>query len=410
MNKFIIILIAVAVAGGLQAPVFAQTSTSQTSTSSLQALIDSLKQQIATLQAKIQTAQQAQQQVREAAQDVKGTLKLISGLREGMSGDQVKLLQTILSADSSVYPEGKITGYFGSLTAKAIKRFQKKFGLEQVGQVGPKTLEKLNKWLEDNLLTEEDSDKPGEGKRFCAIVPPGHLIAPGWLRKQDGVKPIVPSCQVLPPGILQKLGLATTTPDVTAPVISGVAATGNTTTSVNIVWMTNEAATSKLWYSTSTPVQATSTTPSVSSSSLVTNHSVGVSGLAPSTTYYYKVESADAAGNKTVSAEFSFVTLAADTIPPIISAVAATSTTATSTHITWATNEPATSKVWYSTSTPVQATGTTPSVYSGSLTLNHDMALSGLVASTTYYYVVSSADAYGNSATTDQFSFLTASQ
>jgi peptidoglycan hydrolase-like protein with peptidoglycan-binding domain len=310
MKKITAVLIAAVIMNVLYAPVFAQTSTSQTSTSSLQALIDSLKQQIATLQAKISAAQQAQQQVQQTAQEVRGTLKLISGLREGMSGEQVKLLQTILAGDPSIYPEGKITGYFGALTAKAVKRFQKKFGVEQVGLVGPKTLEKLNKWLENNPLTEEESDKPGEGKRFCVIVPPGHLIAPGWLRKQEGVKPLVPICQVLPQGILQKLGPATTTPDTTAPVISAVEATSTVATSTHITWTTNEAATSRVWYSTSTPVQTTSTTPSVYSGSLVLNHDLSLSDLAASTTYYYVVFSADADGNSATTDQYSFTTTA----------------------------------------------------------------------------------------------------
>lgn len=43
-----------------------------------------------------------------------------------------------------VYPEGLVTGYFGSLTEKAVKRFQTKYGIEQTGFVGPQTRSKLN--------------------------------------------------------------------------------------------------------------------------------------------------------------------------------------------------------------------------------------------------------------------------
>ncbi|KKT55333.1 MAG: Peptidoglycan-binding domain 1 protein [Candidatus Giovannonibacteria bacterium GW2011_GWB1_44_23] len=62
----------------------------------------------------------------------------------GYQNDQVKLLQTMLAKDSSVYPEGIITGYYGSLTRKAVERFQQKYGIEQTGLAGPQTRAKLN--------------------------------------------------------------------------------------------------------------------------------------------------------------------------------------------------------------------------------------------------------------------------
>lgn len=130
-----------------------------------------------------------------------GIIMLAHMLRQGMSGDEVKLLQTLLASDTDVYPEGLITGTFGPLTTKAVAKFQKKHGLDQVGFVGPRTLEQLNKDLENNPLDREDGDNDGKKERLCAKVPPGHLIAPGWLRKHDGERPIVPPCQIVPPGI-----------------------------------------------------------------------------------------------------------------------------------------------------------------------------------------------------------------
>ena len=66
----------------------------------------------------------------------------------GSSGPDVKLLQKLLSKDSSIYPEGYSTGYFGILTQKAVQKFQEKQGIASVGspgygQVGPKTKAKL---------------------------------------------------------------------------------------------------------------------------------------------------------------------------------------------------------------------------------------------------------------------------
>ena len=65
-------------------------------------------------------------------------------LDEGMSGDDVSTLQQFLAQDPELYPEGLITGYYGSLTTDAVRRFQTRYGLSQVGRVGPQTLAKLN--------------------------------------------------------------------------------------------------------------------------------------------------------------------------------------------------------------------------------------------------------------------------
>lgn len=62
----------------------------------------------------------------------------------GAKGDDVIQLQAFLAGDLALYPEGKITGYYGSLTVAAVKRFQAKYGISQIGRVGPQTLAKLN--------------------------------------------------------------------------------------------------------------------------------------------------------------------------------------------------------------------------------------------------------------------------
>ena len=60
----------------------------------------------------------------------------------GKSSD-VSKLQALLASDKSLYPEGIISGYFGALTKAAVIRFQKKYGLPQVGRAGPMTRQKL---------------------------------------------------------------------------------------------------------------------------------------------------------------------------------------------------------------------------------------------------------------------------
>jgi len=195
--------------------------------------------------------------------------------------------------------------------------------------------------------------------------------------------------------------------DTTAPVISGASATSTTHNSTHIVWVTNENADSKAWYATSTPVVATSSTPSVSSATLITSHDLALTGLSASTTYYYLIQSSDASGNISTSTEQSFTTLSApDTTVPVISGISATSTASTTASVAWTTNEPADSTVWYAASTPVLMV-TASSTSSASLTTSHNISLSGLNASTLYYYFVGSKDSALNTATSTEASFTT---
>lgn len=64
-------------------------------------------------------------------------------LQRGDTSDDVKRIQQLLLQDKSIYPEGLATGFFGPATERAVKRFQAKHGLSQVGRVGPQTRAKI---------------------------------------------------------------------------------------------------------------------------------------------------------------------------------------------------------------------------------------------------------------------------
>ncbi len=68
-------------------------------------------------------------------------------LERGSEGSDVKALQEFLAKDTEVYPEGLATGYYGNLTVQAVRRFQAKYGISQVGRVGPMTLLKLQELM-----------------------------------------------------------------------------------------------------------------------------------------------------------------------------------------------------------------------------------------------------------------------
>src|SRR3989344_2705642 len=54
-------------------------------------------------------------------------------LKAGDSGNAVKELQLILKTDPAIYPEGITSGYYGSLTAAAVKRLQRRYRLAETG-------------------------------------------------------------------------------------------------------------------------------------------------------------------------------------------------------------------------------------------------------------------------------------
>ena len=96
--------------------------------------------------------------------------------------------------------------------------------------------------------------------------------------------------------------------DATAPKILFSTAFRITDISANIVWVTDESSNSKLWVSTTTPIDTTKT-PTQVSGGMGFWHSLTLSNLATSTTYFYVVGSTDVKGNTVLGAEGSFKTL-----------------------------------------------------------------------------------------------------
>lgn len=192
-----------------------------------------------------------------------------------------------------------------------------------------------------------------------------------------------------------------TIPDATPPQLSSIAAGSLSSSSATISWLTNEAATSQVDFGLTTAYGSSSPL----DTALLTSHRVALQGLALGTLYHYRVRSRDAAGNLAVSGDATFRTAStADTTPPVISAVAASSVTATGATITWTTNEPSDSRVTYG---PTTAYGSSTPLNITMVT-SHRMTLSGLAAATTYHYRVASRDAAGNLGTSADFTFTTA--
>ena len=104
--------------------------------------------------------------------------------------------------------------------------------------------------------------------------------------------------------VLVLANATTTTPSSTPPVISGVMAT-STDTAATITWNTDQSANSQVAFGTSSNYNA-STTPDPT---LVTSHSVALTGLIQNTVYHFAVMSTNASGTMASSSDMTFTTL-----------------------------------------------------------------------------------------------------
>lgn len=197
---------------------------------------------------------------------------ITSQLDIGDRNAQVTELQTYLSTDTSIYPSGLVTGYFGQLTKAGIERFQTNQGIVSsgtpattgYGRVGPKTIIALN-------------------SRF--------------------------------------IGNSNVSGDVYAPIINSVDITTDNN-GASISWTASEASLGKVYYSTS-PIRISNTfdisgvfsgEPIVSGALaqydglLRTTHTVNINNLAANTTYYYLIVAFDSSKNASFTLPNSFKT------------------------------------------------------------------------------------------------------
>src|SRR3989344_4733583 len=150
MKKLVIVLFLLI---GAPVFVFAQSTNQKVSPAELQKQIQALLKQIEELQKQVITLQvelvrseiPTQTEAPEAAAAASEITppELTRNLSRGSSGDDVRKLQEFLAKDKDIYPEGLLTGFFGPRTETAVKKWQGKYGIEQVGVIGPKTLSKF---------------------------------------------------------------------------------------------------------------------------------------------------------------------------------------------------------------------------------------------------------------------------
>jgi hypothetical protein len=175
-----------------------------------------------------------------------------------MQGADVSSLQTFLALDTTIYPQGLVTGYFGPLTKSAVSNFQTKNGIDPVGRVGPITLAAIN--------AQMNGSKVGS----------------------DRTSPIIYSLNVNP-----------------------------SSSSALFSWNTNEGSAAIIYFNTQPLLiteAASNSAINVSGSTLLlhtgllTTHSGTLTGLQSNTTYYYVVYVRDGSGNESISTQQTFKT------------------------------------------------------------------------------------------------------
>jgi hypothetical protein len=190
-------------------------------------------------------------------------------------------------------------------------------------------------------------------------------------------------------------GTQTTPP----PVISSVVATSITNTTAIVTWTTDQASSSQVNYG----ITATYTLSSTLDPTLVTAHSVTLTGLMPGTLYDFDVMSANSLALSSTSSNATFTTTG--TAPgPVISNVTSSGVMSGTATINWTTDEASTSVVNYGTTT---AYGSTTS--SAALVTTHSVTLTGLTPNTTYDFDVSSANSANTTSTSTSNTFQTTS-
>jgi len=193
------------------------------------------------------------------------------------------------------------------------------------------------------------------------------------------------------------------TSDVLPPTVTGVTATV-TPVSCLVEWATvdstwpeiNPAAKSEISYKAgSNPDTGGNIT--VADNQKKEIHEMYLTGLAPSTTYYFLIRSEDGLGHvgysKNGGSYYQFTTLAAESVAPSkLSGPSVDMITDDTARVYWTTNEASTSLVYYGTSQDSLIS----TAYNPTLSTANEAYLYGLAPSTTYYYAISSSDPSGN--------------
>lgn len=283
------------------------------------------------------------------------TPEFTRSLSLGMQGNDVKSLQEFLARDQKIYPEGLITGYFGSKTQEAVKRWQKKYGVDAIGIVGPKTIAKIKE------IGQATAPEPAQPT----------TATPETTTEATSGEPVSPTAPT----------------DITSPTAT-LAVNVPAPTNVYIQFTPSEEVTAVYEYGLTANYGSVKEVLNQYSSSPAGTY---LEDLVSSTAYQVRAKVTDKAGNVGYSQNYSFTTPGVDDAPLLSSSPNVTPSNAapaTAVAVNWETNIPCTGTLFYG---PTGAFGNSQtSDYS---TTSHSMVIAGLAPGAAYVFNVECATA-----------------
>ena len=303
-------------------------------------------------------------------------------------------------AQSGVGSPGHESNVFGTHTYHAVVVFQAVHGLPTTGFFGPLTRAAVNSLAlseagssanigtvtaSANSSTTGTTTATTSAQYVPGVTPlpgyaPGEIIAGGGGSSNSG----------------SGGGGGGSSSDTTPPSVSLTAPSSGATVSGSSVTLTATASDNVAVISVQFKVDGTNIGGAITSSPYTTTwNSTGVSD--GSHTLYAVAR--DTSNNYATSTSLS---ITVDNTPPVISNIASSTGASTST-ITWTTDENATSKVVYGFTTAYGSASST-----ATLVTSHSIGITGLSSATTYHYAVVSTDSVGNTATSSDQTFTTA--
>ncbi|MBT6690917.1 fibronectin type III domain-containing protein [Candidatus Parcubacteria bacterium] len=176
------------------------------------------------------------------------------------------------------------------------------------------------------------------------------------------------------------------------PAISNTSASAVQNTTVTITWNTDINSDSTVYYSTNSDMSGYTVTPTDTDS--VKEHSVDIADLTLGTKYYFYVKSGVATDNN--GGDYYYFNTTSDSVAPVITSVATDVITDDDVVIEWTTDEAANSQVYFGS---VEGVYTSSTRVTSDYNISHSIVITPLANSSRYFYVVTSVDQSGNSAT-----------
>lgn len=359
----------------------------------LEKQLASLKEQVASLQRSLSLKGASNKATTTSQESTLVPAVLSEDVRVGSSGSSVAVVQLVLAQQSSsIYPEKLVSGYYGNLTAQAVKRFERTHGLPETGVVSGETKKKFNEVMQQAKIF---MGAPGS---YCTAS-----SAQGLSAKSHTL--YVPVCA----GSRLALGsdtnnatqIATGSPSFFYADVYDVTGAG-----ANIAVGVDRPVKAIAYYAPTTE-RLSDGSPSVESRVFQKIHALRMGSLKKGVSYNVYVLVTDVSGNMATSSVKSFKTTAdADTSAPRILDVRARDVATSSATISWRTDEVSQKKLYIA---PVRgfSIGTANVYQSQVYTTSHAFSVYGLLPETEYAFVIESEDVKGNRYQSDRWSFKT---